>query len=258
MNRDLAVPLELKSVTTGYGDVPVVKDASMSFPRGQITAVIGSNGAGKSTAIKAAVGLLRIWSGNVLIEGEDVTKEAAHLRVRRGIAFVPQGRIVVPEMTVRDNLELGAHTLGNDRARIDGIVNELTGMFPILGERMSQLAGSMSGGEQQMLAIARALMTSPSTIILDEPSLGLSPKFVQIVFEKLGELRDRGLTVIMIEQKASRALAVSDHGYVMHMGQVAFQGKASDLLVNDNVRRIFLGEVPEGMHFGEEGDRAAS
>src|SRR5690606_30394174 len=132
MNRDLAPPLQLQSVTTGYGDVPVVKDASMSFPRGQITAVIGSNGAGKSTAIKAAVGLLPVWSGRVLIEHEDVSKEAPHLRVRRGVAFVPQGRIVVPEMTVRENLELGAHILGNDRPRIDRIVSELTEMFPIL------------------------------------------------------------------------------------------------------------------------------
>jgi branched-chain amino acid transport system ATP-binding protein len=252
MSTSSQVPLELTKVTTGYGDVAVVKNASMHFPEQLITAIIGSNGAGKSTAIKAAAGLLPAWTGNVTAYGEDITKEPAYKRVSRGIAYVPQGRIVVPEMTVRDNLEIGAHILKGDRSRIDAAIDRVTRIFPILGQRMKQLAGTMSGGEQQMLAIGRALMTSPRTIILDEPSLGLSPKFVDIVFEKLQALRADGLTIIMVEQKASRALTISDRGYVMHLGQVAYTGLAAELLNNESVKRLFLGQVPEDVHLMEE------
>ncbi len=238
-------PLELRDVTTGYGDVAVVRNITMAFPERLITAVIGSNGAGKSTAIKVAAGLLPAWSGQVLVRGEDLTREAAHLRVRRGIAYVPQGRIVVPVMSVADNLEIGAHILKGDRDKIDAAIERAVRIFPVLGKRMRQLAGTMSGGEQQMLAIARALMTSPSTIILDEPSLGLAPKYVDIVFERLTALRAEGLTVVMVEQKASRALTISDHAYVLHIGRVAYQGPARDILENENVKRLFLGQLPE-------------
>jgi branched-chain amino acid transport system ATP-binding protein len=240
-----ASPLELRGVTTGYGDVPVVRAASMQFGRGLVTTIVGSNGAGKSTAIKAAAGLLRAWSGSVLAEGVDITREGAHRRVSRGIGYVPQGRIVVPEMTVRDNLMIGAHTLGSDRVAIEAALERVVQIFPALKPRMRQNADTMSGGEQQMLAIGRALMISPKVLMLDEPSLGLSPKFVEIVFEKLLALRDGGMTVVMVEQKASRALAVSDKGYVMHLGQVAYEGDAKELLANDDVKRVFLGEVPE-------------
>ena len=238
-------PLELRGVTTGYGDVPVLRAASMQFERGLMTTIVGSNGAGKSTAIKAAAGLLRAWSGSVLADGEDITREGAHRRVSRGIGYVPQGRIVVPEMTVRDNLMIGAHILGSDRPAIDSALERVVQIFPALESRMRQNADTMSGGEQQMLAIGRALMISPRVLMLDEPSLGLSPKFVEIVFEKLLALRDGGMTIVMVEQKASRALAVSDKGYVMHLGQVAYEGDAKELLANDDVKRVFLGEVPE-------------
>ena len=245
MNAAVKPFLELRAVTTGYGDVPVVKNASMTFMKGDITAVIGSNGAGKSTAIKAAGGLLPVWKGAVFIDGVDVTHEAPHKRLARGVAYVPQGRIVLPEMTVRENLDIGAYILGGDRKRIEAAIERLVATFPVIGARMRQLAGTMSGGEQQMLAIARALMTSPTAIILDEPSLGLSPKFVNIVFEKLTELAQGGLTIIMVEQKASRALTIADSGYVMHTGQVVYSGDAKGLLDNPNVQRLFLGEVPE-------------
>jgi ABC-type branched-subunit amino acid transport system ATPase component len=240
-----AFPLEVRELTTGYGDVAVVRNATMRFPAGLITTIIGSNGAGKSTVIKAAAGLLRAWKGSVHAGGVDVTREPAWARVHRGIGFVPQGRVVVPEMTVRDNLEIGAHILKGDRAKIDAALARVMQLFPVLSQRLKQLAGTMSGGEQQMLAIARALMASPSTIILDEPSLGLSPKFVDIVFERLKALRDEGLTVVMVEQKASRALAVADQGYVMHLGQVVYSGAAPELAANENVKRLFLGQVPE-------------
>ncbi|WP_427184304.1 ABC transporter ATP-binding protein [Bordetella bronchialis] len=245
MNTDQAVFLDMQGVTTGYGDVAVVRNASMRFASGGITAVIGSNGAGKSTAIKAAAGLLPAWKGRVLVGGADVTREAPHKRLARGLAFVPQGRIVLPDMTVRENLDIGAYILGKDRARIGQALERVVATFPVIGQRMRQLAGTMSGGEQQMLAIARALMTSPTAIILDEPSLGLSPKFVNAVFEKLVELSASGLTVIMVEQKASRALQIADHGYVMHTGQVVYAGSGRELLDNPNVQRLFLGEVPE-------------
>ena len=248
--------LELKSLTTGYDDVPVVRNADMVFPARLITAVIGSNGAGKSTAIKAAVGLLGCWEGSVWFEGRDITGEPAYKRIHSGIAYVPQGRIVVPTMTVKENLELGAYIISKDKKKLAEAIERQVAIFPILGQRMKQYAGTMSGGEQQMLAIGRSLMTSPKAIILDEPSLGLSPKFVNIVFEKLKDLKRMGLTVIMVEQKASRALAISDQGYVMHMGRIAYSGAASQLLDNAQVKRLFLGEVPEELEakMGAEGD----
>jgi ABC-type branched-subunit amino acid transport system ATPase component len=245
-------PLELRNLTTGYGDIAVVRGASMVFRERLITTVIGSNGAGKSTVVKAAAGLLPAWQGSVHAAGEDLTRERAYKRVSRGIAYVPQGRIVVPEMSVRDNLEIGAHILGRDRVAIEAAFGRVLVLFPALVSRMKQLAGTMSGGEQQMLAIARALMTAPRVLMLDEPSLGLSPKFVDVVFEKLCALRDEGMTVVMVEQKASRALAIADHGYVMHLGRVAYEGVAADLLGNNDIKRLFLGEVPESLICVEE------
>src|SRR6201992_2020272 len=207
----------------------------MTFSKGGITAIVGSNGAGKSTAIKVAAGLLRAWKGSVNVRGAGITREGADRRVHRGIAYVPQGRIVVPEMSVRDNLMIGGHILGKNRTAVDAAMERVLQLFPALKPRLKQQADTMSGGEQQMLAIGRALMTSPEIIMLDEPSLGLSPKFVDIVFERLLSLRDEGLTVVMVEQKASHALSISDRGYVMHLGRVAIEGRAQDLLGNDDV-----------------------
>ena len=242
-----AAPLELRDVTSGYGDVAVIRRVGMTFPKGVITTIVGSNGAGKSTAIKVAAGLLRAWNGSIFVHGTDITREGADRRVHRGIAYVPQGRIVVPEMSVRDNLMIGAHILGNNRTAIEAATERVLQLFPALKPRLKQQADTMSGGEQQMLAIGRALMTRPEIIMLDEPSLGLSPKFVDVVFEKLLSLRDEGLTVVMVEQKASHALSISDRGYVMHLGQVAIEGRAQELLGNDDVKRLFLGEIPESM-----------
>lgn len=239
--------LELRKLSTGYGDLKIVHDVDMTFPRGLMTAIIGSNGAGKSTVIKAAAGLLPTWSGTILANGVDITREAGFRRLGRGIAYVPQGRIVLPEMTVRENLELGGYILGADRRRLSAAMERLCVLFPVLGDRMSQLAGNMSGGEQQMLAVARALVTNPSTVILDEPSLGLSPKYVAVVFDKLTELARGGLTIIVVEQKASKVLTVVDYGYVMHTGRVAFRGPAAELLADERVKRVFLGEAPENL-----------
>jgi branched-chain amino acid transport system ATP-binding protein len=242
-----APQLELRDVTSGYGDVAVIRRVGMTFAKGLITTIVGSNGAGKSTAIKVAAGLLRAWKGAIFVDGTDITGERADRRVHRGIAYVPQGRIVVPEMSVRDNLMIGAHILGNNHTAIDAAIERVMQLFPALKPRLKQQADTMSGGEQQMLAIGRALMTSPEIIMLDEPSLGLSPQLVDVVFEKLLSLRDQGLTVVMVEQKASHALSISDRGYVMHLGQVAIEGNAQELLGNDDVKRLFLGEIPENM-----------
>jgi branched-chain amino acid transport system ATP-binding protein len=240
-------PLEFRKITSGYGDVAAIRGVSMIFPKGVITTIVGSNGAGKSTAVKVGAGLLRAWTGSILVRGTDITREPADRRVYRGIAYVPQGRIVVPEMSVRDNLMIGAHILGGKRAAIEAAMERVLQLFPMLRSRLKQQADTMSGGEQQMLAVGRALMTSPEIIVLDEPSLGLSPKFVDIVFEKLLSLRGEGMTVVMVEQKASHALGISDRGYVMHLGQVACEGTGADLLGNDDVKRLFLGEIPESM-----------
>jgi branched-chain amino acid transport system ATP-binding protein len=220
----------------------------MDFPKGAITTVIGPNGAGKSTALKAVAGLLKVWSGQVIFNGTEITDVPAHARVGLGLAFVPQGRIVLPEMSVLQNLEIGAYTMRNDRARIRRSLDQVMTQFPILRERQSQLAGTMSGGEQQMLAIGRALMTSPALVVLDEPSLGLSPKLVDQVFAKMTALKEAGFTIVMVEQKASKALQISDWCYVLHTGRVAFAGTAQEILHNEQVKRLYLGEVPADLN----------
>ncbi len=235
---------EARGLTTGYDEIPIVRDVDVSFAQGAITSIIGTNGAGKSTVVKALVGLLPAWQGTVRLEGRAITRMPAHLRVREGLAYVPQGRIVFPEMTVLENLELGGFTLARQRAKLAQLLEGVFGMFPRLAERRAQPAGTLSGGEQQMLAIGRALMSAPRVIALDEPSLGLSPKFVEMVFAKLLELKSAGYTIVMVEQKASRALEISDWGYVMHLGRVAFRGAASVLRADEQVKRAYLGELP--------------
>ncbi|MCC7271753.1 MAG: ABC transporter ATP-binding protein [Alphaproteobacteria bacterium] len=246
--------LTVRDLTTGYFGVPVVRNADMDIPRGAITSVIGPNGAGKSTALKAVVGLLKAWTGEVRMNGADITAMPAHARVGKGLAFVPQGRIVLPEMSVLQNLEIGAFTIRKDRARVKEALDRVMTLFPILRERRAQAAGTMSGGEQQMLAIARALMTSPQLIVLDEPSLGLSPKLVDVVFAKMTELKREGFTVAMVEQKASKALEISDWAYVLHTGRVAFSGAAQSILHDEQVKRLYLGQGPEETADGDSDD----
>jgi branched-chain amino acid transport system ATP-binding protein len=237
--------LEARRLVTGYDGIPIVRGIDLAIRRGALTSIIGPNGAGKSTALKALMGLLRSWEGEIVLKGVAVTREAAHRRITRGLAYVPQGRIVLPTMTVLENLEIGAFTLRRDPARMRQALDRVLALFPILADRRRQLAGTMSGGEQQMLAIGRSLMRTPEVLLLDEPSLGLSPKFVALVFAKLVELKTAGFTVAMVEQKASRALEVSDLGYVLSMGKVAFAGPARDLLADERVKRLYLGEGVE-------------
>jgi branched-chain amino acid transport system ATP-binding protein len=235
-----ATLLEAESLTAGYGRMDILHDLSLTVDVNEIVSIIGPNGAGKSTAFKTIVGFLRPRAGRVLFNGEEITGLRPDLVLRRGLAYVPQGRIVFPQMTVLENLEMGAY-IERDPARIAAALEQVYALFPVLAERRKQTAGTMSGGEQQMVAIARALMTTPRLILLDEPSLGLSPKFVTLIFEKLIALRQAGYTLMLVEQNATRALAVADRAYVLELGRNRFEGPGPRLLADPEVKRLYLG-----------------
>ena len=232
--------LAAESLTAGYGRMDILHDVSLTVDVNEIVSIIGPNGAGKSTAFKTIVGFLRPRAGRVLFNGEEITGLRPDLVLRRGLAYVPQGRIVFPQMTVLENLEMGAY-IERDSARVAAALEQVYALFPILAERRKQNAGTMSGGEQQMVAIARALMTTPKLILLDEPSLGLSPKFVTLIFEKLIALRQAGYTLMLVEQNATRALAVADRAYVLELGRNRFEGPGPRLLADPEVKRLYLG-----------------
>ena len=237
MNAPLLVA---HTITAGYGRMDILHEVSLDVSAGEIVSIIGPNGAGKSTAFKAMIGLLRPRTGRVLFNGQDITGLRPDLVLRRGLAYVPQGRIVFPQMTVLENLEMGAYTV-RDPKRIAEALEAVYALFPILSERRRQRAGTMSGGEQQMVAIARALMTRPTLILLDEPSLGLSPKFVTLIFDKLVEMKRAGYTLMVVEQNAARALAIADRGYVLELGRNRFEGSGAALLADPEVKRLYLG-----------------
>jgi ABC-type branched-subunit amino acid transport system ATPase component len=232
--------LVAEGITAGYGKMPILHDVSLEVREGELVAVIGPNGAGKSTALKTLVGFLHPTSGRVALDGQDLVGLRPDQVLRRGLAYVPQGRIVFPQMTVRENLEMGAY-IEPDRQRIREAMARVFGLFPVLGERQHQTAGTMSGGEQQMVAIGRALMTAPRIILLDEPSLGLAPKFVSLIFDKLAEMRRSGYTLVVVEQNAARALAVADRGYVLELGRNRLTGPGPALLADPEVKRLYLG-----------------
>jgi ABC-type branched-subunit amino acid transport system ATPase component len=227
-------------LTAGYGRIDILHDVSLAVRPGEIVSVIGPNGAGKSTTFKTIVGFLRPRAGRVVFNGEDITGLRTDLVLRRGLAYVPQGRIVFPQMTVRENLEMGGF-IERDPRRLSAALDRVFALFPVLHERRRQKAGTMSGGEQQMVAMGRALMTEPRLILLDEPSLGLSPKFATLVFDKLVEMKRTGYTLMVVEQNATRALAVADRGYVLELGRNRFEGPGRDLLTDPEVKRLYLG-----------------
>jgi ABC-type branched-subunit amino acid transport system ATPase component len=224
----------------GYGKIDILHGVSLNVGPGEIVSVIGPNGAGKSTAFKTIVGFLRPRSGRVVFNGEEITGLRPDLVLRRGLAYVPQGRLVFPQMTALENLEMGAYTVG-EPARVAKALEGAYALFPILFERRRQKAGTMSGGEQQMLAIGRALMTTPRLILLDEPSLGLSPRFVTLIFDKLVEMKRAGYTLMLVEQNAARALAVADRAYALELGRNRFEGPGPALLSDPEVKRLYLG-----------------
>jgi branched-chain amino acid transport system ATP-binding protein len=232
--------LAVDTIDAGYGKVEVLHGVSLHVARGEIVTIVGPNGAGKSTALKAIMGYLTPSRGRVFFKSREITGRPVHEIVTGGIGYVPQGRITFQDMTVLENLEMGAF-LVRDRAVFKAGLDRVLQLFPPLAERKKQLAGTMSGGEQQMVAIGRALMTNPECVILDEPSLGLSPKFVELIFAKLTEMRGLGLSLLMVEQNAARALAVSDRGYVLELGRNYADGTGADLLASTDIRRMFIG-----------------
>ncbi len=234
------VLLTAYNIHAGYGKLEILHGLSLEVRPCELVGVIGPNGAGKSTAFKTIVGLLPPKSGTVLFDGKDITGLPPYQVLRLGLAYVPQGRIVFPQMTVLENLEMGAY-IESDPARVREALERVDALFPVLAERRHQTAGTLSGGEQQMLAIARALMTTPKLILLDEPSLGLAPKFVTLIFEKLLEMKRAGYTLMVVEQNAAKALSVADRGYVLDLGQNRFEGRGRALLNDPEVKRLYLG-----------------
>jgi ABC-type branched-subunit amino acid transport system ATPase component len=234
-----APALVAEGITSGYGEVPVVQDVSIHVGQNEIVTIIGPNGAGKSTVLKALFGFLPVWQGRVSLAGDDVTGLAPELLVCRGIAFVPQTDNIFPSLTIRENLTMGGITRANG---VEERISWVFELFPVLAERPGERAGRLSGGQRQTLAIARALMLEPRILLLDEPSASLSPKMVETVLANVVEINRRGTAVLMVEQRARQALAISDRGYVLANGRNRLEGPASDLLASDEVRRLYLGE----------------
>jgi branched-chain amino acid transport system ATP-binding protein len=240
MERDHQKILTIDDLVSGYGKMEILHGVSLSVRRGEIVALIGPNGAGKSTVLKAAVGLLRVASGKVKFLGEEITNCPPYQVVEKGLAFNPQGRVVFPDMTVQEHLDMGAWTI-KDRLEKKRALDRIYLLFPWLMDKKKRKATQMSGGEQQMLSLARALMIQPRLLLLDEPSLGLSPKWVKTVFEKIVEIKETGLPCLIVEQKAAMILEYSDYGYVLEMGNNRYEGRGRDLLENPDVRRLYLG-----------------
>ena len=233
--------LQVRELIAGYTpEVDILRGVALEVKQGEIVTVLGPNGAGKSTLIKAIAGLVTVRSGSVQLFGDDIAGVAAHLMVRRGLAYVPQVSNIFAKLSVEENLEMGAY-IHTDKAALRQNIERMFVLFPRLKERRRQAAGTMSGGERQMVAVARALMAEPRLLMLDEPSAGLSPKLVGIVFSKIRDVRDTGLTILMVEQNAKAALAISDRGYVLAEGREQVSGDAGDLLANPEVGQLYLG-----------------
>jgi len=232
--------LELREVTVSYGMINVLKGISLFVSQGEIVALIGANGAGKSTTLMAISGISPLRSGALLYEGRELTGMPAHEIVQQGISQVPEGRRIFPRMTVRENLEMGAFLKG--RASLHGVIDQVYEMFPVLAERRKQMGGTLSGGEQQMLAIGRALMSGPRLLLLDEPSLGLAPIMVSKIFKIVKEINRQGTTILLVEQNAKAALKLAHRAYVIETGKIVMQGQASMLANDPGIKKAYLGE----------------
>jgi branched-chain amino acid transport system ATP-binding protein len=232
--------LQMNEVEASYGDFQALFNITLKVSRGEIVTLIGANGAGKTTTLRVISGLLRAKKGSITFDGQNISRTPAHEIVARGISHVPEGRQLFPYMTVEEHLVLGAY-IDRTRPRIPQLLEEQYAMFPRLKERRRQPAGTLSGGEQQMVAIARGLMSEPKLLLLDEPSLGLAPKLVEEVFSKIRQIGEKGVTVMVVEQNVVDGLSVSTRGYVVENGAVILQGPSADLLNNENIRAAYLG-----------------
>jgi branched-chain amino acid transport system ATP-binding protein len=236
--------LEVKNLTVFYGAVRALQGISLEVHEGEMVAMIGPNGAGKSTALKAISGLIKLdkpSSGEVVFQGDNIENLRTDELVKKGLSLVPEGRKVFTSMTVQENLEMGGYTL-NGKEKVKDALHKVYDLFPKLAERRKQRAGTLSSGEQQMLAMGRALMLKPKLLLLDEPSLGLSPNFVDLVFDKITEINKNGTSILLVEQNARMALEYSHRGYVFNIGEIALEDQSNNLLKNKEIRKLFLGE----------------
>lgn len=230
---------EIKDLNVHFGGIHAIKGISLEVNDGEIVTLVGANGAGKTTTLRSASGLIKPSAGQILIDGKDITKTSAQDRVRKGLVQVPEGRRVFADMTVLENLELGAYLRRDDRIAAD--LDRVYESFPVLKERLKQAAGTLSGGEQQMLAMGRALMSNPRVLLLDEPSMGLAPLLVAEIFAIIKRVNEQGTTVLLVEQNAFMALQIADRGYVMETGTIVLSGSASELISDEDVKRAYLG-----------------
>lgn len=234
---------ELRNVSSGYGRIPVLKDVSIEIDKGEVVCIVGGNGAGKTTLMRVISGLLPVWKGQKILCGKDVTHSTPGQLTRSGLIQVPEGRLIVTELSVEDNLLLGAysHYFKAGKKRLRAALDEVYELFPRLEQRAKQQGGTLSGGEQQMLAIGRGLMGEPELLMLDEPSLGLAPMLVRDMFVTVKNLNEKGLGILLVEQNVRASLQVADRGYIMETGAVVHEGKATDLLGDEKVRKAYLG-----------------
>lgn len=232
--------LEIKNLQSGYGEVQILWGVDLKLEDGKLTSLVGTNGAGKTTLLRTVMGTVKPWNGSVYLNGDDVTSLPAHRKPNLGIAMVPEGRQLFTSMSVEENLEMGA-TNKRARVKLEENIDRVYSLFPRLKERRTQLSGTLSGGEQQMLAVARGLMADPQVIMFDELSLGLAPVLVLNLFQTLRQLKDEGLTMLLVEQNVHMALSVSDYAYVLSEGKVALEGSATEVASNESVQQAYLG-----------------
>jgi ABC-type branched-subunit amino acid transport system ATPase component len=233
--------LEVEGLVAGYTkELDILDGVSLKVEEGHMVSIIGPNGAGKSTVLKTIFGVLQVRKGGISYHGKEITNLSPTVLLRKGLSFVPQGRNLFPLMTVRENLELGAY-IRSDRKEIESDIERIYGMFPILREKRTQRAGNLSGGEMQMLEMSRAMLLSPKLMLIDEPSLGLSPKMASEVFNKIEEIKEKGTTILIVEQNADRSLKMSDYAYVLEMGKNRCEGPAEQIRNDDEIKRLYLG-----------------
>lgn len=231
---------DIRAIDAGYGDIEVLKDVSIQVPRGEIVSILGANGAGKSTLLKTLFGIVQPSKGQIMLDGQEITSQSTDQRIKSGIAYVAEGRSNFPSMTVQENMEMGAYTRSDQEVMQD--IDALCERFPILAEKREIAAGNLSGGQQQMLEIAIAMMLRPQVLLIDEPTLGLAPILATEVFNELQEINQSGTTIVLVEQNAKRALGISHRAFVLELGAVRFEGPAEELAANEEIIQAYLGE----------------